>query len=160
MFLRTTLSTLYSTGKYVYSFVPSWKTLRTSTTPPSIRISGKPNKVVKRDKFKGYLYAFPIPYDNKKSVYKVGKSVNVTNRLKAYQTLHPNNKQLHQVQCRDMHNAEKILHALLKMQGAHVQRELFSIDGKVLTEYMNLVQKLCQKTSLSVSDMQKLNRVL
>src|SRR6476469_6236217 len=61
----------------------------------------------------GYLYAFKISKDS----YKVGKSVNVERRIRAYKTIHPSGYVHHQVACSDMHHSERILHDLLKMHG-------------------------------------------
>ena len=86
----------------------------------------------------GELYAFRITGDT----YKVGKSVNTTQRVRAYKTIHHEGYVSHTVKCNDIHHSERILHDMLKMRGYHTAQEIFSVPGKTLIVYMEFVSTL------------------
>lgn len=102
-----------------------------STSPPAH--PPKPSNQV--------LYAFR--YDAKdRTVYKIGKTGNIKQRLRTYRTVVPNGVLFHVVTCYDMHMAEKILHGALKMHGYHIDKEVFHGPPSTIKELMNLVEEL------------------
>jgi hypothetical protein len=92
----------------------------------------------------GILYAFKIrDSSHGKSVYKVGKTINLQQRMRPYRTLHPEGTVLHTIACHDMHVAEKWLHSILKAQGTHIKQELFDVHPDYLKELMICCGALC-----------------
>lgn len=104
---------------------------------------------------RGYLYAFPV----NDGIFKVGKTIDMKKRMRSYRTLHPDNITLHTIFCEDIHNAEKVLHSILKMQGYHVKQELFHIPSKLLIEYMNIVSNISKRMSRDGKDVAKLSKL-
>lgn len=86
----------------------------------------------------GELYAFHIDGNN----YKVGKTINLTQRVRSYKTIHPKGSVKHTVKVSDIHHTERILHDLLKMRGCHVTQEIYCLPLETLKIYMNLVAEL------------------
>ena len=93
----------------------------------------------------GFLYAFVL--DEKDQVFKVGKSVNIPNRIRSYKSTDYKQEGYvyHHVSCDDMDHAERILHNILKLNGHCIKLEMFKVPSKLLKEYMNLTQILCKK---------------
>ena len=89
-----------------------------------------------------YLYAFRYHDGGKEALFKVGKTCNLVQRLRAYRTLIPDGTWFHTVECKDMHVSEKILHAMLKRQGYHVEREIFRGNSDVVRSLMDLVREM------------------
>lgn len=100
-------------------------------------------RLLHNDSKSGVLYAFKVlDGDGCENTYKVGKSVNLKQRIRSYKTLHPENEVLYHVQCVNMNVAEKWVHDILKAQGKHVSRELFMVDPMYLKTLMCTVAKL------------------
>ena len=93
-----------------------------------------------------YLYAFQYQDGGTDSLFKVGKTCNLDQRLRAYRTLIPDGKWFYTIECIDMHYSEKILHGLLKQRGYHVQREIFRGKPSVVRSLMSLVQQIDRLT--------------
>jgi hypothetical protein len=102
----------------------------------------------------GYLYAFHLHGDT----YKVGKTVNLDQRVRPYKTVVPKGYVFHRVECVNIDSTEKILHYLLKLSGHHSTKEIFILPGNVLKEYMNIVAAL-EKTLIRGDDNKKLSKI-
>lgn len=119
--------------------------------------SGSKNKGKGKDKdtkLNGKLYAFKI----RDNTYKVGKTINLQQRIRSYKTIHPTGFVWHTVSCIDIHHSERILHDMLKMGGYHSIQEIFSLPGSTLIVYMNLVAEL-DKIINCKDDKQKLAKI-
>jgi T5orf172 domain len=116
---------------FVISYLKSWF----SSSP---RKSGYSER---GEEQKQYLYAIRYA-DSSGQLYKVGKTINLDQRLRTYRTLLPGGKWFYTVHVNDMHMSEKILHAMLKMKGRHVEREIFRSDGSSVKNLMELVQQI------------------
>ena len=131
------LSTLYNlstgTAKFVWSYVGP-------TTPKKITKRTQIVKAKQGKKQKGYLYAF----ETHRNTYKVGKTINMDQRMRSYRTVYPDGVVFFQVCCENIHHSERILHDLLKMGSYHVKQEIFQINGALLKEYMKIVCSLDQ----------------
>ena len=94
-----------------------------------------------------YAYTAPIPIKSKRTgpMFKIGKTVNLKSRQRSYKTLYPSGSVYYSVPCSSIHHAERILHDVLKMNGHHIDREIFEIEGEILKEYMNVVVKFTEK---------------
>lgn len=94
-----------------------------------------------------YAYTAPTPIKSQLNgpFFKIGKTVNLQSRQRSYKTLYPSGSVYYSVPCSSIHHAERILHDILKMNGHHIQREIFQIDGELLKSYMNVVAKFTDK---------------
>ncbi len=117
-----------------------------------------------------YLYAIKYEDGGRDSLFKVGKTCNLDQRLRAYRTLIPDGKWFYTIKCTDMHYSEKILHGMLKQRGYHVQREIFRGKGAVIKGLMDLVRQIDRLTVQSpnkslasvdglTANLQKINHV-
>jgi hypothetical protein len=89
-----------------------------------------------------FLYALAYS-DAKRRLFKIGKTKDLAQRLRSYRTVMPCSQGwFHTVRVENMHLSEKILHAMLKLKGYHVEREIFSGDGKAIRGLMDLTQQL------------------
>lgn len=144
---------------YIASTVPSvlgrmlwdplqyiWPSTKKKRLSHSTAARGKP----------GELYAFVL--DEKNNVFKVGKSINVRQRIRNYRTTQPDGYILHQVFCDDMDHAEIILHNILKLNGYHVKQEIFTLSPMMLKGYMDLVAALC-RTLRQTKDVTKVSKM-
>lgn len=107
---------------------------------------------------KGYLYAFHLHGNT----YKVGKTISLSQRIRPYKTVVPNGHVFHTVECINIDSTEKILHYLLKLTGRHSTKEIFTVPGNILKEYMNLVAAM-EKSLLnddSVGSLVKISKFL
>jgi len=132
------LTILWNTVKTSYNLVTNAVLSINSLTPKTRAqkyIESKPrNKNSKR----GELYAFHIDGNN----FKVGKTINLNQRVKSYKTIHPYGTVKHKVMVEDIHHSERILHDLLKMRGFHKTQEIFTVPLETLKVYMNFVEGL------------------
>jgi len=124
---------------------------------PTNTIHSNKNTTAAKSK-KGYLYAFHLHGNT----YKVGKTISLSQRIRPYKTVVPNGHVFHTVECVNIDSTEKILHYLLKLTGRHSTKEIFTVPGNILKEYMNLVAAM-EKTLLnddSVSSLVKITKFL
>ena len=84
----------------------------------------------------GYLYAILIPNSEGKTVFKVGKTINLAQRCKSYRSILPDAEPMYIVSCIDRNRSERMLHNLLRINGAHVQNEIFRIEPAQLHKWM------------------------
>ncbi len=117
-------------------------TLRHTLLPAAPKLIEK----AKTEGSKHYLYALRYSDGSRDPLFKVGKTCNLDQRLRAYRTLIPDGKWFYTIECTDMHFSEKILHGLLKQRGYHVQREIFRGKDPVVKSLMNLVQQIDRLT--------------
>lgn len=111
-------------------------------------IPKKPKKVIVKkngkkvtQKCKDVLYAFECT-SGTNTLFKVGKTINLKQRIRSYNTLYPDGKVIFSIECKNIHYSERFLHDSLKMNGFHVKQEIFNIDRKLLIEYMKFAAKL------------------
>ena len=142
-FIWDPINRIWSSPKEKYS-------LPASSYPSPTGSYGKP----------GELYAFVL--NEKRNVFKVGKSVNVAQRIRSYRTTQPDGYIFHEVSCDDMDHAEVILHNILKLNGHHVKREIFTLPPEMLKGYMNLVSELCStlRQTKDVTKVAKMTRFI
>lgn len=131
-----------------------WSYIATSTS------SKEPLDVFKRvmvkgEKQKGILYAFETNVNR----FKVGKTINLKQRVRQYNTVFPDGEVVHTVECDDIHHAEKVLHSLLIMGGYHVKQEIFEVPLPVLKNFMDIV-RVFDKNVVKPSKMSKIDKVL
>ena len=141
------LQSAYGYGKSLFKYLRTNKQIQEHIVPSTVTSA-------KKRISRGYLYAFPV----NDGIYKVGKTIDMKKRMRSYRTLHPDNVTLHTIFCEDIHNAEKVLHSMLKMQGYHVKQELFHIPSKLLIEYMNIVSNISKRMSKDGKDAAKLSK--
>jgi hypothetical protein len=127
-------------------------------TATVMNVPSKRHPVGKNTAVDGFLYAFDTGNGN----FKVGKTVNLQQRMRPYRTIHPEGKVLHSVTVKDMHKSEKILHEMLKIGGHHVKQEIFNVEPSLLKEYMNLVVELegFMRKTQSISDVKNVVNTL
>ncbi len=111
---------------------------------PSAKLPSKTTKT--RSGTGHYLYALQYQDGGPDPLFKVGKTCNLNQRLRAYRTLIPDGQWFYTIECIDMHYSEKILHGLLKQRGYHVQREIFRGKASVIRSLMDLVQQIDRLT--------------
>lgn len=127
-------------------------------TPKALPSTGKRKKHdVQTGATNQSLYALRYTDGGEESLFKVGKTRNLIQRLRAYRTLIPNGTWFHTIECKDMHSSEKILHALLKRQGYHVQREIFRGQADTVCSLMDFVKELDQM--MDKADRSKIDQV-
>jgi hypothetical protein len=145
------VSTIFSSIAKIGTFI--WKQpLKThgATT------SSKRYKSILNPGKSGELYAFVL--NRKRTRFKVGKSINVAQRIRSYKTTQPDGYLLHTVRCDDIDRAEHLLHNLLKLKGHHVTQEIFSLADSMLIAYMNLVTELCRSIQ-RIENPEKLSKI-
>ena len=108
----------------------------------------KERRVIEEKEAVPVLYAFQthscVDCDVRDSeiVFKVGKTINLEQRIRSYRTLNPEGKVLFSIECKDIHSAEKWLHDILRAQGLLVKSEVFKVKPSVLIELMTFVSRL------------------
>lgn len=147
----------------------SWLVRRNNPHEPKLQ-----RRLKHEDTRPGVLYAFqysdmgePGSKANRKKYFKVGKTINLEQRMRAYRTLHPNGIVYHTVtfpnmplgKMPDVHHAERILHDILRMGGFHVKQEVFLVEPVVLKAHMDLVARLVQRLR-ATPDPQSIRRLL
>lgn len=91
--------------------------------------------------------------------FKVGKTVNLQQRIRPYRTIFPSGTVYHSVPSRDIDTTERWLHDVLKMQGYHVTKEIFQAPPDTVKELMNVVVDLNEAFLRCGKDVQKLRRM-
>lgn len=76
--------------------------------------------------------------------FKVGKTINIKQRLRQYKTIDPDGVLFYTVECRQMDFAEKWLHHILTLNGHHVKQELFKVKGDHLKTFMHMAHDICK----------------
>jgi hypothetical protein len=130
----------------------------------AVPVETEKKKRVKTD----VLYAFECSNCNccdsgKKKGYKtfkVGKTVDLEQRTRAYRTIFPQGSTFHTVTCLDMHRSERILHEILKMKGFHVKQEIFCLPPDVLKDCMDLVSLLEKAMQNEKTNLKKLSGMI
>ena len=157
---------MWKSGAVVISYLSSaskttFNWLTGSNSRARKRKGKSPNRVVNaavagpsKTSSAGFLYAFEI-YPNS---YKVGKTVNVSQRVRAYKTIHPQGYVHHQVACGDIHHSERILHDMLKLHGYPNVQEIFEVPGKTIVAYMDFVASL-DKVLNEQNEVQNLSKI-
>ena len=132
---------------------------------PYARPVSRPNKkLVPKEESLPVLYAFEshtcLDCQERKTVeFKVGKTINLNQRIRAYKTLNPQGKVLFSIPCVDIHSAERWLHDILKARGCLVKSEVFKVDPTVLINLMKFVAAI-NDFFHSNSNLSNLNQLL
>ena len=153
----TVASSVSAVGSFLWDplqYVTSYSSSK--ATNASNALNAKKQQTQKSFGKAGFLYAFVI--DKKKNVYKVGKTVNVVRRTREYTSTNLEGYVVYYVAFDDMDHAERILHNILKLNGHHIEKEVFTVPEDLLKEYMNLVASLCGAIR-RVKDVDKLRQM-
>ena len=121
----------------------------------------KRNKHIASSSTPSVLYAFHCRSNKgmRKSVtetFKVGKTVNLQQRIRPYRTIFPKGVVHHSVSSRDIDTTERWLHDALKMHGYHVEKEIFEAPPAVVTELMDVIVTLNETLFRCGKDVNKL----
>jgi hypothetical protein len=141
------LSFIWNSASYV------WKKASTVLWSSNLRPS-RNLQCGRRYRKGGLLYAFHLQNE----MFKVGKTIELKQRIRPYRTVVPHGYTFHTVRCENIDESEKILHSMLKLAGHHYTKEIFTVSGDVLKEYMKFVANL-ERILIGSENRQKLVKI-